>query len=112
VAIALAFLLYMTLPVRHAPAAATGERPVPYSVVRGIVDLRCASCHSSRPTDDVFKTPPGGAMFESAESLRARAAAIKERTVTTKTMPLGNKTGMTDEEREILGRWIDQGARS
>jgi uncharacterized membrane protein len=26
-------------------------------------------------------------------------------------MPLGNVTGMTDEERELLGRWIDQGAR-
>jgi uncharacterized membrane protein len=26
-------------------------------------------------------------------------------------MPLGNVTGMTDEERELLGRWIRQGAR-
>jgi uncharacterized membrane protein len=26
-------------------------------------------------------------------------------------MPLANKTGMTPEERVILGRWIDQGAR-
>ena len=27
-----------------------------------------------------------------------------------RTMPFGNKTGMTDEERELLGRWIEQGA--
>jgi uncharacterized membrane protein len=26
-------------------------------------------------------------------------------------MPLANKTGMTDAEREMLGRWVDQGAR-
>jgi len=25
-------------------------------------------------------------------------------------MPLGNKTGITQEERIILGRWVDEGA--
>ena len=32
------------------------------------------------------------------------------RAVETKTMPLGNLTGMTDAERAVLGRWIAQGA--
>jgi len=26
-------------------------------------------------------------------------------------MPLGNKTGMTKEERLVLRQWIDQGAK-
>jgi uncharacterized membrane protein len=26
-------------------------------------------------------------------------------------MPLGNVTGMTEAERELLGRWIRQGAK-
>jgi uncharacterized membrane protein len=26
-------------------------------------------------------------------------------------MPLGNITKMTQEERQLLGRWIDQGAK-
>ena len=30
--------------------------------------------------------------------------------VETTSMPLGNKTGMTPEERATLGRWIDAGA--
>jgi uncharacterized membrane protein len=30
--------------------------------------------------------------------------------VETKAMPLGNVTQMTEEERALLGRWIDQGA--
>ena len=34
------------------------------------------------------------------------------RAVVTKTMPLGNLTGMTDEERATLGAWIAQGART
>jgi uncharacterized membrane protein len=33
------------------------------------------------------------------------------RAVVTKTMPLGNLTGMTDEERRLLGAWIAQGAK-
>jgi len=33
------------------------------------------------------------------------------RAVESKTMPLGNMTGMTDDERVVLGRWIDQGAK-
>jgi uncharacterized membrane protein len=37
-------------------------------------------------------------------------ARIRERAVVTRTMPPGNKTNITDVEREILGRWIAQGA--
>ena len=29
----------------------------------------------------------------------------------TRTMPMGNKTRITDEERALLGRWIAQGAK-
>jgi uncharacterized membrane protein len=31
--------------------------------------------------------------------------------VETKTMPLGNVTGMTQTERHLLGHWIAQGAK-
>jgi uncharacterized membrane protein len=37
------------------------------------------------------------------------AARIKERAVVLKTMPFGNKTGMTEEERALLGAWVEQG---
>jgi len=29
--------------------------------------------------------------------------------VLTRAMPLGNKTGMLPEERDLVGRWIDGG---
>jgi uncharacterized membrane protein len=117
VAAALVVLALVTWPPGEEPRAGTAPpapgaaRPVPFSVARGIVDLRCASCHTARPTDDIFRTPPNGVAFDSPESLRARAPTIKERVVGNRTMPLGNKTRMTDEERELLGRWVDQGAR-
>jgi len=32
------------------------------------------------------------------------------RVVQTKTMPHGNKTQITENERELIGAWIEQGA--
>ena len=43
---------------------------------------------------------------------RRHADRILARAVDTKTMPLGNMTGMTDDERVILGRWIAEGAHT
>jgi uncharacterized membrane protein len=31
--------------------------------------------------------------------------------VVTRTMPPANKTGITDGERALLGRWVEQGGR-
>ena len=107
-------VFYLTLPASlpaSAKARPAGVRPVSFAVVRGIVELRCLSCHSATPTDDVFRVAPNAVTFDTPESLRARAELIKQRTVIVKNMPLANKTAMTDEERNLLGRWIDQGAR-
>ena len=38
------------------------------------------------------------------------ADRIFARAVVTRTMPLANNTGMTEEERDLLGRWVSQGA--
>ena len=43
---------------------------------------------------------------ESIGNLRRYAAQIETQAVKNKAMPLGNKTGMTAEERAKLGTWI------
>jgi uncharacterized membrane protein len=83
---------------------------VPFDRVATIIEQRCVTCHSLTPTDDTFTAPPAGITFDTPEQIRTRAAQIEEQAVRTRAMPLGNATGMTDEERELLGRWIDQGA--
>lgn len=80
--------------------------PVTFADVRHIIDRRCTECHSATPTDPVFTTAPLGVMFDTPEQIEARKARILERAVVTKTMPLGNKTGMTVGERQNLARWI------
>ncbi|MGB5051702.1 MAG: c-type cytochrome, partial [Caldilineaceae bacterium] len=72
---------------------------------------RCVQCHSANPTDDVNHVAPNGVKYDTPEEIKAMASKIMERAVRTHTMPQGNKTGMTDEERTVLKRWILQGAK-
>ena len=48
-------------------------------------------------------------MYDTAEGLKQRAPLIYQRVVETHAMPLGNETGMTDQERAELGAWIKAG---
>ncbi len=85
--------------------------PVPFAQVAQIVEERCATCHSLTPSDRSVLAAPLGIVLDTPEQIRARADAIDAVAVRSRAMPLGNVTGMTDEERELLGRWIRQGAR-
>ncbi len=87
-----------------------GEKLV-YSDVEGIFKARCVSCHAAKPVDDVYRVAPAGAMFETYEQCFQQREKILNRAVHTKTMPQGNKTGITNDEREKIGRWIAQGAK-
>ena len=93
-----------------AAAAAIPAGPVSFADARHVIDRRCAVCHSGRPTDMSFGGAPSGVMFDTPEQIIAHAARIRERAVIQKTMPPGNKTNITDAERQIIGRWIDGGA--
>ncbi len=108
-AVAVVLLFMMTAPVpRPTPAAGA---TVSFARVRTIVAERCASCHSTHPTDADFKVAPNGVAFDLPEDIQREARAIQARAVDTETMPLANKTGMTAAERAELGAWIAGGAR-
>ncbi|MCC6599218.1 MAG: urate hydroxylase PuuD [Crocinitomicaceae bacterium] len=85
--------------------------PVPFTEVNAIFQQRCVQCHSSAPTDDQWTSAPNGVMYDTPEQIQSMTDKILIRAVDTKTMPQGNKTGMTDEERMVLKRWIQQGAK-
>ena len=98
-----------------APASAVAAADIPAQVTfadaRSIVDRRCAACHSATPAITDFGAAPGGVSFDDRARIQALAARIRVRAVETRTMPLGNRTNMTERERTILGKWVDQGAR-
>jgi len=88
------------------PSAAVPE----FSDVRAIMDARCVTCHAEKPTWPGMVEPPKGLAFDSDRVIQQNAAIIRAQAVATHTMPMANLTNMTDEERALLGRWIDGGA--
>ena len=110
--LALLVMAYVTVP--HVPSAstesATGEIPVSADQAYAIVATHCASCHSSTPSHAGFSTAPGGLMFDTIEEVKREKDRIYLQSVASHIMPLGNSTGMTQEERNLLGRWITSGA--
>jgi uncharacterized membrane protein len=73
-----------------------------------IVNSRCVSCHAAAPSDPTVKQAPKGVHLETIDDLKRYAAQIETQAVVHRAMPLGNKTGMTDEERGKLGAWISR----
>lgn len=82
-----------------------------FAEARHVIDRRCAACHSMSPTDSTFGAAPAGVMFDLPQQIQSHAARIRERAVVTKTMPPANRTHITEQERAILGAWIDAGAK-
>lgn len=101
-------LVIITAPKTRNSKPEPGEKQV-FSQILPIFQERCQSCHSSHPTDNVFKVAPSGVIFENYDQIARMKEKIMNRVVETQTMPQGNKTGMTSEEREAIARWIDSG---
>jgi uncharacterized membrane protein len=107
-AVAMVLLAIAISPAGRAGAGNPGGQPVPFTTVRQIIQLRCQTCHSSHPTRPGFDAPPLGITFDTAQQIRDLAPRIEQMAVISKLMPLGNATGMTQDERDTLGRWIHQ----
>jgi uncharacterized membrane protein len=99
---------FMTAPM---PAGNDCKEEVTSADVMPIIREKCAVCHSSKPTDDIYTAPPNGVMYETPADIIRLKDKIMQRVVVTKTMPPNNKTNITDAERRLIGCWIEQGAK-
>jgi len=98
------------LAVAIRPHSSSGGTAVPFTRIQAIVEARCVPCHSVRPTK--VDSAPMGIVFDTPQQIAAQASLIEQVAVQTKVMPLGNQTGMTQAERDALGAWINQGAKT
>ncbi|MEI9992472.1 MAG: urate hydroxylase PuuD [Rhizomicrobium sp.] len=103
------FTALIAVDVQHGAGQAPPAQ-LPFATVRAILDKHCIMCHAAHPTHAGIALPPAGLDFTRDTVLRSNASRVLLQAVTTKTMPLGNETGMTDAERAALGAWIRQGA--
>lgn len=113
-AAAMVVLVVVTGPTSRRVALGGGSSAaayVPFTAVRTVIRKRCEPCHSITPTNESYSIAPLGVRFDSPDEIKALADRINTMAVLSETMPLGNLTRMTAEERVILGNWIAQGAR-
>ncbi|MBM3679313.1 MAG: urate hydroxylase PuuD [Actinobacteria bacterium] len=85
------------------PAPPPGET-IAFADVAPVIERRCVTCHATTPTQPGFSSAAAGLALETQAQIEARAEDVAA-AVSARTMPLGNVTGMTDAERELVATW-------
>jgi len=83
---------------------------VSFAQVQQVVQSRCIQCHAAQPT--LMPVPGKGILLDSKDGIVQHAQQMYQQAVVQKSMPLGNLTNITDDERALLGKWFEQGAKS
>jgi uncharacterized membrane protein len=110
-AVGIAALVGLAFWLQPDNGSSSNTGTVAFPRVQSIVSARCATCHSLHPSQPGFSSPPAGVVLESPTQISAQASRIRA-VVEAKVMPLGNLTHMTDEERQEVVAWVDQGAKT
>lgn len=103
-AIILAVIIW-TLPAFTQGKDEVGEAEAMPVAVAAIIKERCAACHSLHPT--ILPVAPTKMKLDSPEEILAHAQPIYQRSVVEKSMPVGNLTKMTDDERKTIQQWYE-----
>jgi uncharacterized membrane protein len=107
-----AALLVAAFLVSAVPPAPTldSSDTVSFASVRDVIHKRCLSCHSATPTDTNYGRSPGEVDFDTPEAIRKHAQRIRIRSVDSLGMPIGPHAEMPRAERDLVGRWVNEGA--
>jgi len=75
------------------------------SEVQSLVGQHCISCHGAQ-------LQMKNVRLDSPELIKQNAQNMYQQVVVTKQMPMGNATGLSDEDRTLIGRWFQAGAKT
>ncbi|SVA90465.1 uncharacterized protein METZ01_LOCUS143319 [marine metagenome] len=100
--IALIAAIYMTTPQQSNIV----DSVVSDVEVMTIVRKHCTTCHAANPKNEAFDAPPKNIVLENIDQLGRHGKQVVRFAVQTRAMPLGNETGMTEDERLKLGAWL------
>lgn len=76
-----------------------------HEALQKVLAHRCYMCHGAQ-------VQMKNVRLDSPALLRQHAQAVYQQVVVSKTMPMNNATGITAEERELIRRWFEAGART
>lgn len=83
-------------PARVAPTLAE---------IQPLIQQHCVNCHAEKPSFTGIYAAPLGVVLETPEQIESQAQRINQVVVITRTMPLANMHGMTEEQRQQIASW-------
>ena len=97
--VGVAIIVGLVVALRPSSVASDANAPaVSLEQVQAIVNQRCISCHGAQVQMKNMR-------FDSADMISANAQNIYQQAVVLRQMPMNNATGITESERQALGRW-------
>jgi len=92
---------------RLSPSTTGQAETISNTEALAIATQRCTSCHANAPTQAGFASAPAGVILETEADILKHQLKVIDVT-RSGYMPLGNMTGMTDEERKAFVDWLSQ----
>ncbi len=103
-AVGVVLLIALIVWMKPAPVAAVAvPETVDVQQVKAVIDQRCVMCHGEALQSK-------GVRLDSPALLKQHAQAVYQQVVVTRQMPMNNATGITEEERALIGQWFKTGA--
>ncbi|MDE0309864.1 MAG: urate hydroxylase PuuD [Acidiferrobacterales bacterium] len=106
------FILIAALSIPKSMQNPNELKSVTMDTIRGIIHERCTVCHSATPVQPGFAAAPGGVVLDSDSQIETMAARIYSSAVATRSMPIGNVSAISEEERQMIAAWYTQTIRS
>ena len=106
-AVPMAAAVLLTIAGQPRVAASASAQPVTFADVQHIVAVRCQPCHAAHPTWPGISEAPKGVMLDTSTRIALLSSQIRTQAVTLRAMPMGNATGITEEERAALAAWTE-----
>ena len=103
VAVILGVIVWMKPAPQAAPDKVANATPVSFAQIQPVLAQRCAQCHGEQ-------VQMKNVRLDSPEAVAKHAQAIYQQVVVSRLMPMNNSTGLTEDERAMIGRWFEQGA--
>ena len=104
--IIVAALILLAVAAAIAPRSrAESDDVVSLERIRSVIESRCTTCHSDSPTHVAFPAAPSGVVFDTNEQILAEAERIHQQTVVLRSMPIGNLTAISEDERALIDAW-------
>ena len=105
-AVGVVMILGVIVALRPAPPkiSAVPVQPVSFAQVQSLVGQHCISCHGAQ-------LQMKNVRLDSPELIKQHAQNVYQQVAVAKQMPMGNATGLTEEDRALVGRWFVAGAK-